>query len=193
MQNLETGARDLLAALGGHWTGSGGMCRCPAHDDRTPSLSVTVGKKALLFKCFAGCSRDEVMSALKNQNFQPGVKSSEVVTKDRPSKPHLQRAAQSLWTTAVRLRDTPGEKYLAERSLLTKSPELRYLSHTPLGSAGHVRYLPAIIAAVRADQGVVAIQRIYLDDDVDEAAAISPCRRSLGPLGIGSRSAGLAQ
>ena len=39
---------------------------CPAHDDRNPSFSATdVGGK-ILVKCFAGCSQEEVIGALRN-------------------------------------------------------------------------------------------------------------------------------
>jgi hypothetical protein len=38
---------------------------CPAHDDKSPSLSLTdVGGK-VLFYCFAGCSQAEVIDALR--------------------------------------------------------------------------------------------------------------------------------
>ncbi len=43
------------------------IASCPAHDDRTPSLSIKeshTGK--ILVHCFAGCSQDEVISALRN-------------------------------------------------------------------------------------------------------------------------------
>lgn len=41
------------------------MAKCPAHDDRTQSLSVKVGDTGkLLLKCFAGCTFDEVLCAL---------------------------------------------------------------------------------------------------------------------------------
>ncbi|MGB3723152.1 MAG: toprim domain-containing protein [Pacificimonas sp.] len=43
-----------------------------------------------------------------------------------------------------------------------------------------------MIAAVRADEGVVAVQRIFLDGGSDSAPSASPQRRSLGPIGIGS-------
>ena len=36
--------RLLVERLGGRWSDSGGMCRCPAHEDRTPSLSVRPGR-----------------------------------------------------------------------------------------------------------------------------------------------------
>lgn len=46
-------------------SGSGYMGRCPAHDDKTPSLSVTEAKDgSILLKCHAGCSFDEIVKAL---------------------------------------------------------------------------------------------------------------------------------
>ena len=38
---------------------------CPAHDDRNPSLSVSVGDDGrVLLNCFSGCSSDAVRAAL---------------------------------------------------------------------------------------------------------------------------------
>jgi len=44
--------------------GDGWMARCPAHDDHTPSLSITPKGDAVLLHCFAKCSADAVMRAL---------------------------------------------------------------------------------------------------------------------------------
>ncbi|MCX6359839.1 MAG: hypothetical protein NT029_08540 [Armatimonadetes bacterium] len=44
---------------------SGFMARCPAHDDRNPSLSVRVAPDGrVLVHCFAGCPLDAVLAAL---------------------------------------------------------------------------------------------------------------------------------
>jgi hypothetical protein len=63
---------------------------CPAHDDSTPSLSLT--EKAdgtLLWKCFAGCSQDAVREALERlAGVQPATA--------RPIAPR-----QSRWWTAA--------------------------------------------------------------------------------------------
>lgn len=40
------------------------IARCPAHDDRTPSLSVREVSDRVLVHCFAGCGATEVMAAL---------------------------------------------------------------------------------------------------------------------------------
>lgn len=44
---------------------TGGRDRCPAHDDRSPSLSVSEGPDGeILVYCFAGCAYESVVSAL---------------------------------------------------------------------------------------------------------------------------------
>lgn len=58
-------AADLLAQLEGvkgsapNWT-----ARCPAHEDRTPSLSITETSDRLLLRCHAGCSAEDVVAAV---------------------------------------------------------------------------------------------------------------------------------
>jgi DNA-binding transcriptional ArsR family regulator len=43
---------------------NGWECRCPAHDDRTPSLSVADGVEGVVFFCHAGCAPDDVLEAM---------------------------------------------------------------------------------------------------------------------------------
>lgn len=45
-------------------SGSGYMARCPAHDDSTPSLSITPAANRVLLKCFAGCSAQAIVRRL---------------------------------------------------------------------------------------------------------------------------------
>ena len=40
------------------------MVKCPAHDDKRPSLSITERDGWVRFSCFRGCTRDEILSAL---------------------------------------------------------------------------------------------------------------------------------
>ena len=68
--NNPTTARDILAELHGKLhkskrTGDKLMARCPAHDDKTPSLSVTIGDNdCVILKCFAGCPTEDVVAKL---------------------------------------------------------------------------------------------------------------------------------
>lgn len=57
---------DLLARLYGvRKTGQDRwQALCPAHDDHNPSLSITLDGDKILLKCFAGCSVEQICSAL---------------------------------------------------------------------------------------------------------------------------------
>ena len=57
----------LLSQLHGiRQTGQGKyVARCPAHDDRSPSLAITeVGDGRILLHCFAGCETEEVLDSV---------------------------------------------------------------------------------------------------------------------------------
>ncbi len=45
-------------------TREGYMARCPAHEDKTPSLSVGIGENLILLYCWAGCNVNVVMTAV---------------------------------------------------------------------------------------------------------------------------------
>lgn len=56
---------DFLSRLGGtKRTTRGWQAKCPAHDDRSPSLSIREGEKGLLVHCFAGCSIEAICEGL---------------------------------------------------------------------------------------------------------------------------------
>ena len=65
----------LLALQGVQRTGDNYKAKCPAHDDRTASLSVKTGDTgAILLKCFAGCTYDKIIAAMglsSRQLFPP--------------------------------------------------------------------------------------------------------------------------
>jgi len=45
--------------------GAGWVARCPAHDDRKPSLSVSEGRDGqILVHCFSGCTLESILAAL---------------------------------------------------------------------------------------------------------------------------------
>lgn len=45
--------------------GAGFVARCPAHEDKSPSLSVGIGQRGIVFHCFAGCDPDDVIAKLE--------------------------------------------------------------------------------------------------------------------------------
>ncbi|MCZ8369695.1 MAG: toprim domain-containing protein [Porphyrobacter sp.] len=186
--HLDRRARAIVESLNGTWRENKGMCCCPAHDDRTPSLSVTLGRKAILFHCFAGCSNEEVIAALDRQ----GVRSRDLfdgagaVAVDRPEKRAFNSNARRLWHSATAIPGTPAEGYLAQRGILRASDQLRYLERTPLGPRGAVQFLPAMLAAVTTDVGVIAVHRTFLDTVSGKLAGFERPKRALGSLGCGA-------
>jgi len=61
-----TSAAEIAKALGGKRNAGGWMVKCPAHNDKTPSLSVADGVDGkTLFHCFAGCGQDAVIDGLR--------------------------------------------------------------------------------------------------------------------------------
>ena len=64
-----------------HKAGEGYSCLCPAHEDRSPSLSINAGRDGrALITCHAGCSLDSILSSL---HLEP----SDLFAEDRATKP----------------------------------------------------------------------------------------------------------
>ena len=178
MTTLDRQGEALVYRLGGTWKHGGGMCRCPSHEDRTPSLSVRVGDSALLFKCFGGCTIAEILRALRRDSID---------ISGRPDSGHRaaahsrQRstAALRLWREAGPIEGTPAARYLASRRIYQTSHALRFHGSTPLGAGGNVRFLPALLAAVVEGDDIVAVQRIFLQPN-GRPALLVKFKRSLG-------------
>lgn len=163
---LETAAAELVRALGGKWSAAGGMCHCPAHEDSTPSLSVRVGSQSLLFKCFAGCTAVDVLRAIRRRRIEIPRDSARPAPDDTlGANAHMAARAQEIWQQAIPIEGTLGARYLASRAIDRSSSSLRFHASTPVGRGRSVRFRPAIIAAVREQARLVAIQRIFLTGD----------------------------
>ena len=59
-------ATELLPLLDGVRPRDSGkwVSRCPAHQDKSPSLTIAEGNRGLLLKCWAGCTLREITGAL---------------------------------------------------------------------------------------------------------------------------------
>jgi len=64
-------AERICDSLGGKRTQRGWTVRCPAHDDRHPSLDLAAVDGKLLFICRAGCGQDAVLAALRERGLWP--------------------------------------------------------------------------------------------------------------------------
>lgn len=65
-------------------SGSGYMARCPAHEDRNPSLKIDVGQNGgIVLKCFAECENDAILDALGLQWADLSAASTTIRVPDR--------------------------------------------------------------------------------------------------------------
>ena len=184
--SVEQEGRRLVERLGGRWSADGGLCRCPAHDDHTPSLSVRPGRTRLLLHCFAGCEASAILRALETGGLlEPGGPASANPPSERPTE-RRRTAALRLWADARAIAGTPAAAYLAARDLNAESAELRYHPRTPLGPSPCTLFRPALIAAVRDESGLVAVHRTFIDGGGRGLAAIGEPRRGLGRFGQGA-------
>jgi len=179
--DAEVRAKDIVEKLGGIWRGTRGECRCPAHDDGSPSLSVRLGDTAILFHCFAGCTTIEVLKALQRRKLHDRAA---VSMPEASPKRDMSALALRLWKTSQPIAGTLAEEYLLARGLSGPFPKsLRFNSATIHGSGPSKRTMPAMIAAVENDMGVVAVQRTFLDPDNVLHKPMSKPKVSLGLLG----------
>lgn len=188
--DAEIRAKNIVEQLGGVWRGARGECRCPAHDDGSPSLSVRLGDTAILFHCFAGCSTTEVMKALQRGRLHDR---SAVEMPDAKPKRDMGALALRLWKASKPIAGTLAEDYLLARGLSAPFPRvLRFNPATILGSGADKRIMPAMIAAVENDLGLVAVQRTFLDPDDVLHKPIPKPKVSLGLLGTAAIRLALA-
>ena len=79
---MKADAATIAKILGGKPEGGGYLCSCPVkghgkgRGDLRPSLSVSDGKRALVFHCFAGCKPRDIIAALNALAPDPRPQSS---------------------------------------------------------------------------------------------------------------------
>jgi putative DNA primase/helicase len=80
-------AETIAKPLGGRKAGAAWMARCPAREDREPSLSIkdADGGKVLV-RCHVGCNQEQVIAALKARgNWQGADRRHGTLIRSQPS------------------------------------------------------------------------------------------------------------
>ena len=185
-------AESIAKALGGHRAGASWMARCPAHEDRKPSLSISAGRDGkVLVRCHAGCDQRDVIAILRQRGLWEtprksrgrfGRKRKDIVS-DKPEADARKRSemALAIWRASQPAEGTPVAAYLRSRGLaLPASSDLRFhrgLRH-PSGA-----FWPAMVALVtHGETGVaIAIHRTFLARDGGGKALVDRQKMMLGP------------
>ena len=136
---------NLISRLHAKRSGKAWKAKCPAHDDREPSLSIDEGSDGrALLKCHAGCPTDDVIAALgvTYRDLFP-AKFSQVPSAPRRAnqlRPVTSQSADDFLSKqeclraiemAVRLRETPNLCERIARARGWKPETIRNLSLEP--------------------------------------------------------------
>lgn len=174
------------------------MARCPAHDDRHPSLSIQgADNGAVLVRCHAGCDQSRVIAALRSRGLWQGRLHEHRHPNDWPPRRGGDRqrdrddttrtgVALRIWAAAKPAIGTPVETYLRSRGLSLPVPNtLRFHAGLKHPSGG---VWPAMVALVTSGtQGVpLAIHRTFLAGNGADKAPVKPQKMMLGPCGGGA-------
>lgn len=169
-------AKAVVTRLKGRWHGSYGKARCPAHNDDSPSLSITPGEKAVLFHCFAGCSQADIIDALRRLgDYQRPTRTDTAA----PVKRDLAPLARDLWAKALPLTKTPAQLYLDDR----------HIGHSTIGrydpaaltyeNEKRIR-LPALLLPIIERREIIALARVFIDQYGRKHPLLADAKRTLG-------------
>lgn len=183
-------AQEATQRLGGKWLGSYGLANCPAHNDKRPSLSIQPGHTAVLFHCFAGCSQDAVLHAIRQRGIGGhGVARESTASTANPSGHGSRlRLALEIWDKARNIKGSPAEAYLRKRCIHGNG-HARFdpKSVTVEDVDGERKRLtfPSLVLPIHDNQGFVGVQRVFLTEGGEKADLPSP-KKILGSIGGGS-------
>ena len=146
-------AEVMAQALGGRRAGSAWMARCPAHDDRVPSLAIDERSDGtVLVCCHAGCSQHAVINALTARGLWPGVSGRSLAQVPVPPRQRTDRepppswtrvgAAMSIWHRSEPAAGTLVETYLRTRGITLPPPKV--LNHHASDAVKNGKTWPSI-------------------------------------------------
>ena len=160
-------------------SGAGWVAQCPAHDDRMPSLSISLGSEGrLLLYCHAGCRFNDILRASglsRDELFINGAM--------RPWDTREARiaAARLLWDRTKCALGTLVEVYFRSRGItIPPPPPIRF---TPLLKNSQFGWpFPAMLAGIQYAGGeFAAVQVTWLAADGSDKAPVEVARKTFGP------------
>ena len=181
---VEDQADRIVRQLGGKWQGDFAMCRCPVHADGTASLSVRVGERAVLFHCFAGCTADAIMTALRSGKILAPVDHDPGQRQE--SKADHNKVALAVWRHAAPYAGSLADRYLRSRAIVPDGINARFGPRCQFGAGAAKAFAPALIVPIEEDAGVVAIHRTFLASDGRGKADMAEPKWMLGNPGNGA-------
>jgi hypothetical protein len=184
-------AETIAKALGGRKAGGTWMARCPAHDDREPSLPIADAKDGkVLVRCHAGCDQERVIAALRalglwGENPRGSIlhaaRRAHAEGKSDPDTFRRTQSALAIWQSATPAQGKPVKIYLTADLPIPDAH--RYRVHPAFADlvanlAGLESFMPDQIAARLAIRFLsVRPRELHLQGEIEPTGA----RRKNGP------------
>lgn len=159
-------------------------CPVPAHEDRNPSLSVTVADNGTIgLTCFAGCEKPDIVAALD------GTMADLFLPKDRPA-PKAKRTysrSQCKFVCAYDYLDENGRLLYQNVRYLDPDGEKKFWPRRPDGADGWIGNLDGVERVLyrlsEVQRAKASGQTIYFcegEKDADNVAKLGLCSTSIG-------------
>jgi len=154
-------------------TRRGWLCCCVGHDDRSPSMELVRGQRAILVKCYAGCDPRNLIDELRSRGFDMGRGNKRGEPRVAPVAPALDvedrgvALARAVWAESVSARGSPVEYYLAGRGLvLPAEVNGAVIRFHPRCLRGKERAMAMVTALRDAETDrLIGIHRTYITRD----------------------------
>jgi putative DNA primase/helicase len=182
-------AAEIARALHGFRVGHWWRCRCPVHGSHQASPALQDGDYALIVNCWAGCSRGDILEALKRLGLFDGTFEPSKEFPDKHTRDYAERKlarARAIWERARDGRGSTIEHWFRVRGIDLPVPRtLRWARSCRHPTGG---WWPVMIARVdNFDGELMGIRRIYLLPDGSGKAPVKPLERlALGPVAGGA-------
>jgi hypothetical protein len=195
-------AETIAKALGGRRVGDAWMARCPAHDDREPSLAIADARNGkVLVRCHAGCDQQDVIAALRARGVWDASEQRSTRFSCKPNrKPPLEansdatsrsEAAHAIWQRSQLAEGTPAANYLRSRGLTIPVPTLIRFHAGLKHPSGDVWPTMVALVAHGVDGKPIGFHRTFLARDGSAKAPVEPTKMMFGPCCGGAVRLGL--
>jgi putative DNA primase/helicase len=195
---MNSPASEIIHALNGR----NGVCRCPVHDDKEPSLSITDGEDGdIIVHCFADCDYRDIKDELRHRGLlsdwqlsggdperqsRIDAERSKRIAETRKKDRQRLEWCESIWGESQGATETPVAAYLGSRGIDIAPPTIRFhkaLRHTDTGL-----YFGAMVAAVTQwpSTKITGLHRTYLLPSGKGKAQVSSPKKMAGKCSGGA-------
>src|SRR5262249_46440366 len=161
-------AGDIARALKGRRIGRNWTALCPAHADRTPSLSIAQADDKVLVHCHAGYPQQVVVDALRGRGLWSDEPNCPSGSREPRRPPALvddaearTRIALRLWSESAPVSGSLAERYFVERRCLDVRP--MDLRHALRWNSSIQAIVALMTDPVSGDS--IGVHRTFLDAD----------------------------